>query len=565
MAAVVPSDSGEETGTRGVRTNTDATDGLISSIAIPHGSSSKSSFKEGIASGGGVYLVKFAVSIGAVYLAIGLLIEFAEVLLPFIFAVLLMLILEPLKKCVVRVTSELFILLVTVLCLRRFCLQEVKVPRRVDEDEALRVEERLPSEHRQLLQRRPPSPGGERPDVAYVPVRAQRGFSDVTEDTSLTSDNSSGQQQKWVLTPGMVKLILTGAIIFCMIFIGRALWLVVKAFIKAGEVVSYDIEYYQRGAARLKGWFQLYVHSLHAELINWDPLVDDLVKEVKEFAEDSTSLISDLLFQAVVTFIFLLYLLWSPIKIEKNSMTQEAYRKAGKFLTIKTATSFCVGLAVFISLWLVGMPIPAAFGLLAFLLNFLPGVGSVIATILPCGLGLLDFRIGPGRVVLALVTQVVLHVFFDYFIEPIFFGLSAEVHSVVVILGIAFFGKIWGVPGMLISVPLMAVARLILRASKTGWASDASGTSGSEEDAADETVLMLDAILEGRWMSSVEGTGMSRHSVTRVSDAEEASAAPGLSVWDTALGRLFDSCYSSHKLAVELVGLLTMVTLVFML
>mmetsp|Transcript_43705 Transcript_43705/g.100896 ORF Transcript_43705/g.100896 Transcript_43705/m.100896 type:complete len:557 (+) Transcript_43705:52-1722(+) len=556
MAAVLPADGGSDTGAR--------QDGQTSTLGIPC-SVSKSSFslKEGVSSGAGVYLVKFAVSIGAAYLAIGLLIEFAEVLLPFIFAVLLMLILEPLKKCVVRVASELFIMLVTVLCLRRFILQEVKVTARPPDpdEEAIRVEERLPSEQRQLLQRRPPSPGGERADVHYVQVRPPLSES---EETSTTSGNSSDQQQKWVLTPGMVRFILTGAIIFCMIFIGRALWLVVKAFIKAGEVVLYDIEYYQHGAARLKGWFQLYVRSLHAEFINWDPIVDDLVKEVKVFAEDSTSLISDLLFQAVVTFIFLLYLLWSPIKIEKDSMTQEAYRKAGKFLTIKTATSFCVGLAVFISLWLVGMPIPAAFGLLAFLLNFLPGVGSLISTVLPCGLGLLDARVGPGRVALALVAQVVLHVFFDYFVEPIFFGLSAEVHSVVVILGIAFFGKIWGIAGMLISVPLMAVARLILRASKTGWASDASGASGSTEDA-DETVLMLDAILEGRWMSS-DGTGMSqRQSFSRSSGADEATASPGLSVWDTAAGRLCDNCYSSHKLAVELVGLLTMVTLVFML
>mmetsp|Transcript_44411 Transcript_44411/g.105208 ORF Transcript_44411/g.105208 Transcript_44411/m.105208 type:complete len:625 (+) Transcript_44411:51-1925(+) len=552
----------------------------------------------------GVYLANIAVSIGAVFLAIELLIEFAEVVLPFIFAVLLMLILEPLKKCLVRVMTRIFIMFVTAFCMRRLCLVEAKgshggeqssarnkrpEPRQQDDDSETPS---LSSSHAetQALQRRRLQGDGGGGDYSPVEVSPRRRVT-WGDDEEPSADEESTEPSA-VPIPGIQKLILTSAIIFCMIFIGRVLWLVVKAFIKAGEVVLGDIRFYWHGANRLKGWFQLYVHSLHAEIIDWGPLVDDLVHNVRLFAEESTSLISDLLFQAVVTFIFLLYLLWSPIKIEKNTMTQEVFKKAGRFLTVKTLTSVLVGLSVTLSLWLVQMPIPAAFGLLAFLLNFLPGVGSVAATILPCGLGLLDARVSPGQVILAFIVQVVLHLFFDYFIEPIFFGMSAEVHSVVVILGIAFFGQIWGVPGMLISVPLMAVARLILRSSKLSaassrWASDVAAQGDEEQDG---TIAMLDTILEGRWMSSVGGaehiSGMSMaidptsslsvHGMNRRPSAHPEGGmmmrpwnsiepSPPRSVWDTAAGRMLSGCYENHSLLIEVVILTFMVWLVFFL
>jgi len=127
----------------------------------------------------------------------------------------------------------------------------------------------------------------------------------------------------------------------------------------------------------------------------------------------------------------------------------------------------------------------------------LPGVGSFIATALPCILAAIDIRKTPTQVLLALILQSVDPICIEYLIEPVFFGMSAEIHSVIIILGVWFFHQVWGWSGMLLSVPLLAVLRLLLKSLKHANQTN----SGSGEDA--DAIVLLDNILEGRWMSTV--------------------------------------------------------------
>jgi len=170
-------------------------------------------------------------------------------------------------------------------------------------------------------------------------------------------------------------------------------------------------------------------------------------------------------------------------------------------LKVKLLISAFTGLSVAIILWALDLDLPAAFGLLSSIANFLPGVGSVVASLLPCILAIIDVRKSPTQVLLALVLQSLVHFTIDFVIEPVFFGISVEIHSVVVILGIWFFYQVWGVPGMLLSVPLLAVVRIVMRSMRQANAAASHGY----EDA--DTIVFLDNILEGRWMSSVGERG----------------------------------------------------------
>jgi len=222
-----------------------------------------------------------------------------------------------------------------------------------------------------------------------------------------------------------------------------------------------------------------------------------LVSEVEALGSIVTKHVVYTAMQGVVTFIFLLYMLWSPIKVQGNPLAQEVVKTTERYLKVKCLLSAFAGLCITIVLAAVGLELPAAFGLLAFLTNFLPGVGSLISSVLPCMLAVIDARKTPTQVFLALFGQIVVHFCIDFLIEPVFFGISVEIHSVVVILNIYFFYQVWGVPGMLLSVPLLAVLRIIMRSFK-----EASPTMAvSRKDV--ETIVFFDSILEGRWMSSV--------------------------------------------------------------
>jgi len=416
----------------------------------------------------GFYLVKFAVSATACYLTIQLLISFAEVLLPFIFAVLCCVVLEPLKKFIMRIFQRLAVLLFRKLRWN-FCLES----------------------HPYQGGPRGPADTGYRSDgeLAYGGLPEDSAGEDVAVAAAATSPLEAP-------VPAIKKLILAISIVFCMLLSGRVLWLTIKVFFRAGYSISENLEYYRMGAARLKRGFQALVVDLHFEASDATKLLDGIVEEVENIGTVVSKNILYTVVQAVVAFIFLIYMLWSPIRMESGSMTREVFTSTSRYLKVKCLISAFTGLSVAILLWALDLDLPAAFGLLACLANFLPGIGSVVASVLPCILAAIDVRKTPTQVFLAMVLQFLVHFSIDFLIEPVFFGISVEIHSVIVILGIWFFYQVWGVPGMLLSVPLLAVVRIVMRSMR-----QANKGSCVNEDS--DTIVFLDSILEGRWMSTV--------------------------------------------------------------
>lgn len=408
----------------------------------------------------GLYLVKFAVAIMAFYLAMQLLISFADVLLPFIFAVLLGSLLEPWKMFILRILKALSTHFF--LCLNmKVCLEGA---------------ENQPEAQYSTLMDRPGSTDSE----AYV-VQAEESM-------------HPGKRRQLQPVESIRKLNLAIAIVLCLVMTGRVMWLIIKVFYRSGQQIAGSVSYYQKGTYRIKLWTQNYIKNMHMEQLDWGSVLDDLIEYLNQIAEMTTESLTDALMQASFSLIFLLYLLWSPVKVPENSITQDVFKTASRYLKIKTLISAFAGFSVFLTLWLLGLELAPAFGLLTFLLRFLPGIGDLVASVLPCVLGIIDVRKSPTQVLFALVLTLSINFGVQLIVEPVWFNVSMEIHSVVVILGVFFLREVWGVPGMLLSVPLLAITRLLLKILKK----EVSG-----EDAA--TIQMFDNVLEGKWMATLGG------------------------------------------------------------
>lgn len=131
------------------------------------------------------------------------------------------------------------------------------------------------------------------------------------------------------------------------------------------------------------------------------------------------------------------------------------------YMKVKFFMSLCTGVGYGLVCWLFGIDFPLFWGYLAFMLNFIPTVGSIIATIPPLLLGLiqLDSTLAiMGLLILLLIIQVT----FGNIIEPKLMGNSLSLNTVVVILGLVFWGYLWGVAGMVLSVPMLVLTKVIL-------------------------------------------------------------------------------------------------------
>jgi AI-2 transport protein TqsA len=131
-----------------------------------------------------------------------------------------------------------------------------------------------------------------------------------------------------------------------------------------------------------------------------------------------------------------------------------------RYLAIKTATSLATG--VLVGLWalFIGLDFPLFWGLTAFVLNYVPTVGSLVAAVPAVLLGLV--QLGPGGAVLTAAGYLVVNVMIGNLIEPAVMGRGLGLSPFVVLLSLLFWGWVWGPIGMLLSLPLTMVLKIML-------------------------------------------------------------------------------------------------------
>jgi len=130
------------------------------------------------------------------------------------------------------------------------------------------------------------------------------------------------------------------------------------------------------------------------------------------------------------------------------------------YLALKTLISAATGLILGTAAWLLGVDFALLWGLLAFFLNFIPNVGSILAAFPAVIVALLQHGV-PIALVLALVYLAV-NMVIGNLIEPALMGRRLGLSPLVVVLSLVFWGWVWGGVGMFLSVPLAMVTKIVL-------------------------------------------------------------------------------------------------------
>lgn len=131
-----------------------------------------------------------------------------------------------------------------------------------------------------------------------------------------------------------------------------------------------------------------------------------------------------------------------------------------RYMAIKTATSAVTGILAAIALKLLGVDYAALWGLIAFLFNFVPSIGSIIAAIPAVLLALVQFGVGQAAGVA--IVYIVINVLIGNVIEPRIMGQGLGLSTLIVFLSLVFWGWVLGPVGMLLSAPLTMIVKIIL-------------------------------------------------------------------------------------------------------
>jgi AI-2 transport protein TqsA len=141
-------------------------------------------------------------------------------------------------------------------------------------------------------------------------------------------------------------------------------------------------------------------------------------------------------------------------------------KSVNQYMAIKTVISLFTGFIIGFVLWLLGVDFYILWALLAFLFNYIPNIGSIIAAIPAVLLTFLQLGMGHAAVVIGLFLSV--NMIMGSIIEPRFMGRSLGLSTIVVLLSLIFWGWLLGLVGMLLSVPLTIFFKLALENSEDG-------------------------------------------------------------------------------------------------
>lgn len=175
----------------------------------------------------------------------------------------------------------------------------------------------------------------------------------------------------------------------------------------------------------------------------------------------------DVLTTSGLVLIFVVYLLAGrrPAHM-RTGIYAEIDDKIRRYILTKFAISATTGALVGLVLYVFGLELAMVFGVMAFLLNFIPSIGSIIATLLPIPIAVVQYE-SMWPIIGIVAIPGALQITIGNAIEPVLMGEGLDLHPVTVLLALIFWGLLWGIVGMLLAAPITAVIRIVLARIET--------------------------------------------------------------------------------------------------
>lgn len=201
---------------------------------------------------------------------------------------------------------------------------------------------------------------------------------------------------------------------------------------------------------------------------NWLDLLGRYVRNISELILTFSS-------KFVLTLVFLMFmLLEAPYvneKIDKSFSGPNAFRiknildtvsqQISRYLGTLTLISLATGFCAWLLLAVMGVELAAGWGVLTFLLNFIPTVGSIIATIPPVLMAALQFSPSLFKPLAVFFSLTAIQITIGNVITPKVVGDRLGLSPIVILLSLLLWGTIWGIPGALLSVPIASIIKIV--------------------------------------------------------------------------------------------------------
>ena len=249
--------------------------------------------------------------------------------------------------------------------------------------------------------------------------------------------------------------------------LGIGLVIFIGLSILIGQSLRTAVEQTDEMETRLHAVYEMGLTRLQGMGLEIDPsAVTEQLKSLpigRTFGSVASKLLNAVSDSFLVLF-FLIYLLQSTAdrRESKDSIAARIRLRVRQYLSMKLGLSLLTGGLVWLVLIAFDVPMAAMFGVLTVVLNFIPSVGSIVATLLPMPFVLLNPDMSTTDVALVLGISGLIQLIIGNVLEPRVMGDSLELHPITILIALVFWGMLWGVPGMFLGTPLTAVLCILM-------------------------------------------------------------------------------------------------------
>jgi AI-2 transport protein TqsA len=192
-------------------------------------------------------------------------------------------------------------------------------------------------------------------------------------------------------------------------------------------------------------------------------VVADLEALVPQYVSHLASVLMATISHGFLVMIFVVFLLFGRDAFKRRTgIAADIERTFRKYLIDMTMVSSATSVLVGISLWMMGMPMAWLFAFLVFLFSYIPSIGAIVATLFPVPIAFAQYS-NPWMIVAVVAVPAVIHGVIGNIVAPRLMAHGLELHPVTVLLALAFWGLLWGIVGMVLAVPMVAMLRIVLQ------------------------------------------------------------------------------------------------------
>lgn len=154
-----------------------------------------------------------------------------------------------------------------------------------------------------------------------------------------------------------------------------------------------------------------------------------------------------------------------PVKNERYSRAIKLFEKIDKairaYIGSMVLISLITAVVSYIALLIIGVDFPVLWAFLVFVLNFIPYIGPFISSLLPAILAIFQFG-NMLHFVYVFAVMEIIQIILGNFVQPKMMGKSLNISALTVLIALAFWGSIWGIVGMVLSIPITSIMIIIM-------------------------------------------------------------------------------------------------------